>query len=162
MAKIAFICEQARAKNLDFSVLTGSASFLLDALRVGAIGSISAIANVLGPDLIKLYDLHLRSQTETYVDLKSYSANKMIEEAYSIQKKLIAPDLALNEVYGVAGLKALLDAYGLYGGPCRMPLVELTQEEMLDLKTTFEQNGFYWTGSTQLENKEASCYSSSY
>lgn len=52
--------------------------------------------------------------------------------------------LKLSEVYGVAGLKACLDAYGFYGGPCRMPLMPLNQEEVLDLKSTFEQNGFYW------------------
>lgn len=144
IAKIAFICEHVKQKNTDFTVLTGSSSFLLDALRVGAVGCISAVSNILGPELIKLIELYKQSQTDPGAETKRSSNGKYLEEAYILQNKLVAPDLALSEVYGVAGLKACLDAYGFYGGPCRMPLMPLNQEEVLDLKSTFEQNGFYW------------------
>lgn len=95
IAKIAFICEQVKQKNTDFTVLTGSSSFLLDALRVGAVGCISAISNILGPELIKLLELYKQSQSE--VDSpKSPSSGKYLEEAYILQNKIVAPDLAVS------------------------------------------------------------------
>ena len=42
------------------------------------------------------------------------------------------------------GLKAALDAYGYYGGPCRLPLLDMSEEDLNNLKLIFEQNGFQW------------------
>jgi len=140
IAKIAYICEHVKQKSSDFSVLTGSTSFLIDALRIGAVGCISALANVLGNDVIKLLDSYNKSQTQDGL----FSSKRSLEDAYTLQNKLTGPDRAISEVYGVAGLKKCMDGYGYYGGPCRLPLIELNQQETIDLQTTFEQNGFYW------------------
>jgi hypothetical protein len=40
----------------------------------------------------------------------------------------------------VAGLKALLDMYGYYGGPCRLPLLDLNEKDLNTLKGILEQN----------------------
>ena len=56
-------------------------------------------------------------------------------------------------MYGVAGLKAVLDAYGYYGGPCRLPLLELNEKELAELKSIFEQNGFSWSSSSMLKSE---------
>lgn len=50
----------------------------------------------------------------------------------------------LTEMYGVPGLKAALDAYGYYGGPCRQPLIDLNSTEVKRVKEIFDQNGFNW------------------
>ena len=47
-------------------------------------------------------------------------------------------------MYGVPALKAALDAFGYYGGPCRLPLQELNETELKHVKDLFEQNGFQW------------------
>ena len=40
------------------------------------------------------------------------------------------------------GVKALLDSCGFYGGPSRLPLMNLSEEDLSNLKLLFEQNGF--------------------
>ena len=50
--------------------------------------------------------------------------------------------MTLSE-YGVAGLKAALDMFGLYGGPCRAPLRELNQHELANLRYMLQQYAFY-------------------
>ena len=77
-------------------MLTGSSSFLLDALRVGAVGCISAISNILGPELIKLIELYKQSQVDPDTGIKRSSNGKYLEEAYFLQNKLVAPDLAVS------------------------------------------------------------------
>lgn len=65
----------------------------------------------------------------------------------------------ITEMYGVPALKAALDAYGLYGGPCRLPLLELNEIEYKRVKDSFETNGFGpWLG----ENKSIFCKTISY
>ena len=163
MAKIAHICEVMRQTGNDFSVLSGSAYFLLDALKVGAIGSISALANILGDKLIQIYEFY---EKDKHLNKASGKKKHFLEKAYHLQNQLVQPDLAVNifssifeiilltfvlkiiETYGVPGIKAALDAYGYYGGPCRMPLLELSETDLNKLKSIFEQNGFSWNDST--------------
>ena len=53
----------------------------------------------------------------------------------------------------MAGLKAALDAYGYYGGPCRLPLIELNEKELAELRSLFEQNGFLWSSMSKSESE---------
>lgn len=53
----------------------------------------------------------------------------------------------------MAGLKAALDAYGYYGGPCRLPLIELNEKELAELRSLFEQNGFSWSSMPKSESE---------
>ena len=68
---------------------------MLDALRVGANGSICATANVLGPQLIEICNLY-----KLQVELDNSKENKLLKKEYNdkaqtIQNKLIQPDLAV-------------------------------------------------------------------
>ena len=65
----------------DFQVLAGSASFLLAAYTVGAVGGICGLANVLGEEVCRLHQL--------------YKENKM-EEAKQLQHCLIEPNAAVS------------------------------------------------------------------
>jgi dihydrodipicolinate synthase/N-acetylneuraminate lyase len=48
----------------------------------------------------------------------------------------------------VPGIKALMDAYGYYGGPCRLPLADVTEEDIKEIKQTFDEHGFVWPNLT--------------
>jgi len=125
ITKIGQIVAETASEN--FQVLAGSASFLLPALAVGAVGGICALANVLPKQVCEVQKL--------------FDAGKL-EEAKLLQHKLIAPNSAVTKIYGVPGLKKSLDWFGYYGGPCRKPLLPLTENETIGLKTAFVTNDF--------------------
>jgi len=106
----------------DFQVLAGSASFLLPALAIGAVGGICALANVLPQQICNLQKLF---------DEGRY------EEAKLLQHKLIEPNSAVTKLHGVPGLKSSLDWFGYYGGPCRKPLRPLSETETQQLRQAF-------------------------
>jgi len=110
-----------------FQVLAGSASFLLPALSVGAVGGVCALANVLPAKVCELQTLF---------------NERKLEEAKSLQHRLIPPNSAVTKNLGVPGLKESLDWFGYYGGPCRKPLLPLTPQESQGLKEAFKSNGF--------------------
>jgi 4-hydroxy-2-oxoglutarate aldolase len=97
-----------------FQVLAGSGSFFLPALTVGAVGCVAALAAVAPHSLAEL--------------LESYHNGEM-KKAREIQLRLIAPNAAVTSRFGIPGLKAALDLIGLYGGPVRSPLINLTQQQ---------------------------------
>lgn len=90
IAKISTICEEMKQRsNSDFSVLAGSAYFLLEALRVGAVGCTTALGNVLGEqviDIVKLHDLYKENELNTH----------SLEKAKILQNRIIQPDLAVS------------------------------------------------------------------
>jgi len=114
LVKISEITKTIVEKGLDFAVLAGSASFLQPALMMGASGGILAAANV-APDLcIAIYNACQTAQAE---------------EARHLQHSILSLNAAITSKYGVAGLKAVMDRLGLYGGPVRPPLLPLTPTE---------------------------------
>lgn len=115
VAKIAEVVHRAPQ---DFQVLAGSASFLLGALSVGAVGTISALANFAPRSLAKLMEAFQRGDRE---------------EARTIQQKLVRPNTAVTARFGVAGLKTALDLLGYYGGPTRSPLLPLQEDQKQQL-----------------------------
>jgi dihydrodipicolinate synthase/N-acetylneuraminate lyase len=98
--------------------------------KVGCTGGICALANVLGLELIKLYENFL---------------NGKLQEAEIIQQKIIEPNTQVTRLFGVAALKASLDASGFYGGPVRVPLLPLNEDEYERVKNSFTSNGFPWS-----------------
>lgn len=157
IAKLACMCEHLTKTNTDFSVFTGSASFILDGLRVGAVGSINAVSSFLGPLVVDLYEMYLMEDEFRNKDDASQHEVKLFKEhkekMIAIQNRLIAPDMIINE-YGVAGLKAAMDLLGYYGGPCRSPLSDLNHEEMTNLKLILEQNEFIATTNSNESNQQ--------
>eukprot|EP00095_Tigriopus_kingsejongensis_P000938 maker-scaffold360_size197209-snap-gene-0.34 protein:Tk00938 transcript:maker-scaffold360_size197209-snap-gene-0.34-mRNA-1 annotation:"probable 4-hydroxy-2-oxoglutarate mitochondrial-like isoform 1" len=125
IAKIGQMVHATQGEN--FQVIAGSASFLMAALHVGAVGGICALSNALPRETAALQQL--------------VSEGKL-EEATALQHRLIAPNGAVTKGFGVPGLKAAMEWFGFYGGPTRRPLLPLKPEEVQALRSTFTANGF--------------------
>ncbi|MGE5579329.1 MAG: dihydrodipicolinate synthase family protein [Bacillota bacterium] len=109
-----------------FSVFAGSASFLLPALVMGAVGGTLATANV-APDLcVKVFELANAGR---------------IQEAAEVQKSLLALNALVTSRYGVAGLKAAMDMIGYFGGIPRRPMLPATEAEKADIRKALEKLG---------------------
>jgi len=109
-----------------FQVLAGSGSFFLQALTIGAVGLIAALVNIAAGDLKRIQTLFRDGQ---------------IDDARSLQKKLIETNSAVTARFGVAGLKAALDLLGFYGGPVRSPLQPLMTDEREELRNILVRAG---------------------
>ncbi|XP_065670277.1 4-hydroxy-2-oxoglutarate aldolase, mitochondrial isoform X1 [Hydra vulgaris] len=120
IANIAHVKQMTKHEN--FQIIAGSASFLMPAMQIGAVGGICALANVLGKECCDLYS--------------SILAGKF-EEARDLQLALIAPNQAVTRKYNVPGLKYAMDMAGFYGGPCRLPLTKLSNAEAKDVEDSF-------------------------
>lgn len=116
-----------KTRNQDFQVLCGSAGFLLAGYSVGAVGGVSALANILGPQVCELERLCLAGQWEA---------------AKELQYRLIEPNAAITRKFGIPGLKQAMEWFGYYGGPCRPPLLPLTESEVKELHRDFTSNGW--------------------
>jgi len=117
VAKLAEVVAGARS---DFVTLAGSAGFLLPALVVGARGAIAALANIAPAECLELVAL--------------YEVGKM-DEARTLQARLVPVNTAVTSGYGVPGLKAALEFVAHYGGAPRRPLAPLGQGERVKLRS---------------------------
>ena len=97
-----------------FSVATGSGALLHFALKTGARGGVLAVS-LFAPELcIAVYDAMERGQEGT---------------ALAAQARLGPMSNRIVADFGVAGVKAALDALGHNGGPVRPPLVSLSADD---------------------------------
>ena len=103
-----------------FQILAGSASFLLPALSVGAIGGVLALANIAPAQCLAIRDLVCSNDWN---------------QARSLQVRLIEANIAVTKRWGVAGLKAAMNLLGLNGGSVRAPLLDLEEPEIERLKS---------------------------
>jgi 4-hydroxy-2-oxoglutarate aldolase len=110
LIKIGEICHLVQEQGIRFEVLAGSASFLLPALAVGAVGGVLATANI-APDACVAIWKHFNEG-----DLAS---------ARKIQHRLMMANAAVTSRFGVAGLKYAMDKLGYFGGKVRPPLLPL-------------------------------------
>lgn len=101
-----------------FSVFAGSAGYLLPALAIGAVGAVAALANVFAREVCRLYELFQAGQ---------------LNEARSLQARLVAPNAVVTNIYSVAGLKAALELTAGYGGLPRSPVQPLSEQEYTHL-----------------------------
>jgi 4-hydroxy-2-oxoglutarate aldolase len=123
---LALIAEVLLKVKPDFSYLLGAGSVFLPALALGASGAILAVACAAPGLCAEAYTLFLE---------------KKLEPAFEIQKALIPLNRAVTETYGIAGLKYCLDLQGFYGGPCRMPLGELSEKGKTELRGLLQKLG---------------------
>ncbi len=94
-----------------FKVLVGSVLIVLKSLRAGAVGAVLGQAD-FAPDLcVGLYRAYLQGRPR---------------EAEDFQRRLEPLAQKISLPFGVAGVKAALDACGYRGGEPRRPLVPLT------------------------------------
>jgi 4-hydroxy-2-oxoglutarate aldolase len=103
----------------DFAVLAGTASVLYPSFEVGASGAIAALANIAPDQCIKLYNDY-------------HSGN--LDEARTLQEKLVEANTAVTTGFGVPGLKAAMDMTGMYGGNPRKPMQPLAAGEGEELR----------------------------
>lgn len=101
-----------------FHVFAGNAGYLLPALAVGAVGAVSALANVFPEEVCAVQAL--------------FEAGEL-EEARQLQARLIPANAAVTSIYSVPGLKAALELTAGYGGAPRLPLQPLTAQERVHL-----------------------------
>jgi 4-hydroxy-2-oxoglutarate aldolase len=118
IVKIAEMVNLAQTRKLNFTVLAGSASFLLASLAVGASGGVVALANVAPENCLSIY--------------REFQAGNMVA-AKQAQQKALAFNAAVTSKYGVAGLKFVMDKIGLYGGPVRPPLLPINVTAQEDI-----------------------------
>jgi len=104
-----------------FSVLTGSGAGFHAGLDMGARGGILAVALFAAA-----LTLEVRSAFEAGDRARAMAA----------QGRLTPLAKTIVGGYGVAGVKAALDAAGLPGGPVRSPLLPLTPEQRADVLAT--------------------------
>ncbi|UYV75288.1 HOGA1 [Cordylochernes scorpioides] len=107
-----------------FQVLAGSAGFFLPALSIGCVGGIFALANFLGRDLCQLHQLFLSGS---------------LTEAAQLQRRLIGPNLAVTQKFGVAGLKMAMEWFGYGGGQPRSPLLPLSPPQVEALRVELKE-----------------------
>lgn len=108
-----------------FSVIAGSAGFLLPALVMGASAGILALANIAPYQCTEIFDSLRKGDLET---------------AKKIQLRMIPVNTAVTRQWGVPALKYAMDYLGLYGGPPRKPLLPLEKDARASLTTMLEEN----------------------
>lgn len=125
---VARLAQIAAGVSEGFQLLAGSASFLLPALTVGAVGAVSALANLFAANLD---------------DLVSLYESGGLTAARALQQRLVEPNRMVTSRYGVAGLKAALEMAGMAGGPVRLPLLRISQEDRDEIRAVFQQAGLW-------------------
>lgn len=110
-----------------FSVLAGSASFLLPTLFMGGCGGTMAFANI-APDYC------------TSIVTAFHKGEH--DKALKLQMDILEINAAITSGFGVAGLKYALDCLGYYGGPCRSPLpFSLSDKDKSIMQTLMKKVG---------------------
>jgi 4-hydroxy-2-oxoglutarate aldolase len=104
----------------DFQILAGSASFLLPALSVGAIGGVLALANIAPAQCLAIRENAMAGNWN---------------RAREIQVRLIEANMAVTSRWGVAGLKAAMKMMGLPSSFVRAPLLDLDGADIEQLKS---------------------------
>ena len=97
-----------------WSVLAGSGSLLYTALEMGCDGGVLAVACFAAALCAEVYAAFRRGDRE---------------RAGGAQQRLAPLDKEIVGKFGPAGVKAAMDAVGLYGGPCRAPLAPVPSPE---------------------------------
>jgi 4-hydroxy-2-oxoglutarate aldolase len=109
----------SRTKDVDFKVIAGSAGFFLPALKVGAVGCIPALGNILGEAICNLHKEYL---------------NGNCEAAEKSHESLQAVNMAVTKQFGVPGLKCAMEWFGYRAGKPRPPLLPLDDENRAKLR----------------------------
>jgi 4-hydroxy-tetrahydrodipicolinate synthase len=108
-----------------FGTFTGSERFLLPTLRLGGVGTISAMANVIPGHIRRLYD------------------GWLAENADQVQEQLNVPREALREYAPIPALKEILATRT--GDACwrnlRPPLVNLSAPQVAELHEKYAASG---------------------
>ena len=124
--------------NEQFSVLAGSAGFLVPALSMGASGGILALANIAPQQCLEMYNA---------------AKNRNWKMAQTMQLNLIRSNTAVTRGWGVPALKAAMDVLGLYGGAPRAPLARLAEPRYSKLMSILAEAGIVASGYKEMSKK---------
>ncbi|WP_110955568.1 4-hydroxy-tetrahydrodipicolinate synthase [Anaerosinus massiliensis] len=113
------------AKGEKFSVLSGSDSLILKALKIGAVGAIAATANLLTKNDVEIYENFINHRLE-----EAEKGQEKIEVLRSVLKLATVPSV----------LKKSLVLSNMPVGPCRLPVQEPKAEVIPKIK---EMLAFY-------------------
>ncbi|WP_431784737.1 4-hydroxy-tetrahydrodipicolinate synthase [Streptomyces chumphonensis] len=98
----------------------------LPLLSVGAVGFVSVVGHVVSPELRAMLDAYTSGD---------------VAKATEIHQKLLPVFTGMFRNQGVITTKAALARQGLPAGPLRLPLVELTDEEVAQLRRDLAAGG---------------------
>ncbi|HET6494428.1 MAG TPA: dihydrodipicolinate synthase family protein [Thermoleophilia bacterium] len=121
---VAKMGETLRQADGSFEVLAGSASFFYPTQAMGVAGGVLALANIAPDESVALYDL--------------FHAGLM-DEGRELHLRMLPVNLAVTSRFGVSGLKAAMDMLGFYGGPPRLPLRPLAEQQRGELRSILRQ-----------------------
>jgi 4-hydroxy-tetrahydrodipicolinate synthase len=93
---------------------------------VGAVGFVSVVGHVVTPDLRALVEAFISGD---------------VQKATEIHQKLLPVYTGMFRTQGVMTTKAALSLRGLPAGPLRAPMVELSPEEIEQLKRDLAAGG---------------------
>jgi 4-hydroxy-2-oxoglutarate aldolase len=110
----------------DFAVLAGSAATLFHALAAGCDGAILALASLVPDEVISM---------ETLV------ADGRLDEARTLQRRLMPLARSVGGLHGVPGLKSALELLGFAAGPPRPPLLPVSPQIVELLRTQLDALG---------------------
>jgi len=109
-----------------FDFLLGAGSMLYPGLMMGSSGGILALADIAPGQCVHLYKLFLE---------------KRWDEAKKLQHDLVPLNQALTVEHGIPAIKYALDLIGFYGGPCRLPLQDMTDRDKHKVRDVLKKIG---------------------
>ncbi|AMM07910.1 MULTISPECIES: 4-hydroxy-tetrahydrodipicolinate synthase [Streptomyces] len=110
----------------DLAWYSGDDMLNLPLLSVGAVGFVSVVGHLVTPELRALLEAHLSGD---------------VQKATEIHQRLLPVFTGMFRTQGVITTKAALDRLGLPGGSLRLPLVELSAEETVQLTIDLAAGG---------------------
>lgn len=115
-----------------FDVVWGCDEMLLGALATGARAAIGSTYNIAAPLYRQVIDAFQSGQAEAARDLQFNSVRMVnVMKRYSFH----------------AALKAVMEMLGMPGGPCRLPLCDISEQEVDSLREQLGSIGFFdWCG----------------
>jgi 4-hydroxy-2-oxoglutarate aldolase len=110
----------------NFSVLAGTINTLFIGLALGAAGGVVSLANAFPQPCCDLY--------QTFIDGD-------IEAARKLHYTLNQLNHSVSGTFGVAGVKFAMEVAGYYGGPPRLPLLPLNDDDNKQIRNAIAQAG---------------------
>ncbi|HEY0701886.1 MAG TPA: dihydrodipicolinate synthase family protein [Candidatus Acidoferrales bacterium] len=110
-----------------FQTLVGWPTILFEALEVGAVGAILAVADAFPELCVSIYDAARAGQRE---------------KAQKLAQKLVSPAKIFGSQAGLSGLKYAMDRQGYYGGPPRPPLLPLSLPAKQEIEEMLANLGY--------------------
>jgi 4-hydroxy-2-oxoglutarate aldolase len=101
-----------------FQMLVGAVSVLHEALQMGGVGAILAVACAFPEMCVEAYEASRAGDAA---------------RATATQQKLVTAASLFGPKYGIAGLKYVMDSVGYYGGPPRPPLLPVDEAAKKEL-----------------------------